>query len=281
MTQTGSALPGLPEKAPHFFTEVAFPALQELNIQELVYLSQIVKARHREQKYLALRDVLRKIQWAKLAALEATGIEKEIAAQMEPGIVTFDPIGQARHAKAVMECVTHCKAALDSLAVFLAALLALPDKGGQCDLRRHRFREKIEHADPTIGAAIRSAERWITDLVARRDVWIHWSSPMIALVVGPSEVGVLPVPKKLAEYPGLRDAITKDNYWSTQEFVELNVTALIQLFRPVVQRCIDIELTGLPKPRPFPPESTNASALSFFPMTATQDMQITAIRFRA
>ena len=100
---------GMPTKAPHFFTEVAFHVLPEVNMQEIIYLSQIVTSKGGTQRYSALRDALRKIQWAKLAALEAIQIEKEISGQMLPGTIAFDPVGQARHAKAIMESVTHTK----------------------------------------------------------------------------------------------------------------------------------------------------------------------------
>jgi hypothetical protein len=110
----------LPEKAPHFLTEVAFDLLPEVIYDDIVYLSQIVKAKGTQREYDGLRDALRKIQWAKLAALEAIEIERDIAAQMKPGTVPFVPVGQARHAKAMMECITHSKAALDSMAVFLS-----------------------------------------------------------------------------------------------------------------------------------------------------------------
>jgi hypothetical protein len=50
----------LPEKFPHIFFEVAFQLLQEINYDDLVYLSLLVKAQQREPVYSPLVDAVPK-----------------------------------------------------------------------------------------------------------------------------------------------------------------------------------------------------------------------------
>lgn len=270
----------LPEKAPHFFTEVVFQFVPEVNYEQIVCLSKIGKIKGEVSRYSPLRDALRKIQWANLAGFEATAVEKEIANEMQESKIAYYPSGMARHAKAMIECVTHAKAALDSIAVFLTEFLHLPAKRGQRDLRHQSFRTQLANKDTTLGNYIKSIEHWLDDLVKRRDMWIHWSSPMVPLIIGPSQVGILPIAKKLAEYSKLDSLITKEHFWSTNEFIEQTTKPISQLFNTVIKRCIDIELSNYDGKIPQPTAEETRNKISFFPMRPTKDMTIDTIRFK-
>ena len=119
----------LPEKFPHIFTEVVFQLIPEVNYNDLVYLSQLVKSRRRQSIYRPLIDALRKIQWTKLAGKEAIAFEKDIekyVGQEQEGIISFRPLGQVQHAKAIFEFIVNTKSVLDAMAVFLTGLLSIP-----------------------------------------------------------------------------------------------------------------------------------------------------------
>jgi hypothetical protein len=270
----------LPEQAPHFFTEVVFQFIPDVNYEQIVYLSKIAKAKGKVSQYDPLRDALRKIQWANLAGFEATAVEKEIANEMQGREIAYFPSGMARHAKAMIECVTHTKAALDSIAVFLTEFLHLPATGGQRDLRHKSFRTKLANKDTALGDYIKSIEHWLDDLVKRRDMWIHWSSPRVPLIIGPSQVGILPIAKQLVEYFNLDSSITKEHFWSTNEFIEQTTKPISQLFNTVVKRCIDIELSNYDGEIPQPTAEETKGKISFFPMRPTRDMTIDTIHFK-
>lgn len=271
-----------PKEAPHFFTEVAFEFLPEISYEDLIMLAQLVKLQANAETYSGLRDALRKIQWAKISALEAIGIEKELSEGMRPDSVPFWPVGMARHAKAMMECVMHSKAALDSMAVFLRDYFKLPFPGGRCDVRHQAFRNALKSIDGDIAKILTTLEPWIIDLVNRRDMWIHRSSPAISLQVGPSEVGILPVPKELQPNPpGKALPSKRQDYWSTEEFANLEVGRTASFFTCIVKRCIAWEKGKLAGKTLSLPINAQTGKISFFPMKVTENLQLNKISYRA
>jgi hypothetical protein len=122
----------LPDQLPHIFFEIAFELLPEVSYDDLVYLSGLVRSQHREQVYSSLVDAIRKVQWAKISAIDAAANDAVLTAQYDGSDDTIlnDVAGQIRHAKALLELVSHGKAALDSLAVFLNDVLNLGLSGG-------------------------------------------------------------------------------------------------------------------------------------------------------
>ena len=82
-------LPKLPKEFPHIFTEVVFQLIPEVDYNDLVYLSQLLKINKREEIYRPLTDALRKIQWTKLASTEAVAIENETVKLVEEGVIVF------------------------------------------------------------------------------------------------------------------------------------------------------------------------------------------------
>lgn len=277
--QAGGKLPELPKEFPHIFTEVVFQLIPEVDYNDLVYLSQLLKINKREEIYKPLTDALRKIQWTKLAGIEAIDIEKGIVEQVEEGVIAFSPVGQAQHAKAVFEFIIHTKSALDSMAVFLTELLSIPAKGGQRDFKHKKFREQIVQKDAVIGQYIKSLKEWLLDVQDRRDKWIHRTSTRIFIASEPSEIGLLPIPKVVTEASKLQDVHpTKEHYWTTSEFIELHFSKLTSLFGLIVTRCTEIELANIGTSPPHPQESE--PPLIAFPMQAIKDMKLKAIRVR-
>jgi hypothetical protein len=269
----------LPKEFPHIFTEVVFQIIPEIDYNDLVYLSQLLKVNRREGIYIPLTDALRKIQWTKLSSMEAIAIEKEAVEHVEEGVIAFNPIGQAQHAKAVFEFITHTKSTLDSLAVFLTELLSIPAAGGQRDFKHKKFCEQITQRDAVIGQSVESLEQWFTDVQDRRDKWIHRTSTRIFIASEPSEIGLLPIPKMVAGDSKLQNVPpTKEHYWSTLEFIEIHFTKLTSFFNAIVTRCIEIELANMRTPPPRPPRAQDV--LISFPMQAIKDRKIKAIRMR-
>lgn len=276
--QRGERLLNLPREFPHIFTEVVFQLIPEIDYNDLVYLSQLLKINKRQEIYRPLTDTLCKIQWTKLASMEAIEIEKGIVEQVEEGVIAFSPIGQAQHAKAVFEFIVHTKSALDSMAVFLTELLSLPAEGGERDFKHKKFCEQVIQRDAVIGQHIKPLEHWFLDVQDRRDKWIHRTSTRLFLASAPSEIGLLPIPKVVTGDSKLQDVPpTKEYYWTTQEFIALHFTKLVSFFSSIVARCIEIELASIGTPPPRPKES---EVIIAFPMQAVKDMKLKAIRMR-
>ena len=152
-------LPDFPEKKLHIFNDVSFELLPEISYEDLVYLSQLVEQTGRKELYSPLVDCLRKIQWAKLASLEAIIAEKRISERATPDAIPFDPIGQVQHMKALFDFVAHSKAALDSLAIFFRVRkVSLPE----VDITFHWSNSALHRARKGAGrktSTIRSGSR--------------------------------------------------------------------------------------------------------------------------
>ncbi len=267
----------LPQKFPHIFREVVFEIVPEVSYSDLVYLSQIVKTRQRTQLYQPLVDSLRKIQWAKLAGLEATTIEEEMTEQVDEETILSDPVGQVQHAKVIFEFVAHSKAALDAIAVFLNDYFSLGASGGDRDFRKGKFREQTANADVVIGKHVKHIKAWIDNLIAIRDEWIHRGSPGITLIWPSTEVGLLPIPKKVKSgLEGLDTHFTRQFYRSTQEFVEFHFANLVSLFNTIFERCIQLEAANLSELPPRP--DAKEKPLAAVPFYVTEDKTAKKIR---
>jgi hypothetical protein len=252
--------PVMPDKLPHIFFEVALQVLPELNYDDLVYLSLLVRTQQREPVYSALVDAVRKVQWMKLSSMDATGIDAVLVAQYDASadVILNDPVGQIRHAKALLELVSHGKAALDSLAVFLNDLLALGYSGGDRDFRREAFKKKLASSHASLTPFLRAESNWLqlnsaasTSIVSARDEWLHRGFPDVAFMWPPSEVGVLPIPKTLTASTTI--PAMKATHYSTVEFGEYHFSRIIRLLEIVIALAIDIEAARL---SPLPPRSS-------------------------
>lgn len=250
----------LPDTFPHIFFEIALQVLPELNYDDLVYLSLLVRAQQREPLYSSLVDAIRKVQWMKLSSIDATAIDAALVAQYDGSadIVLNDPVGKIRHAKALLELVSHSKAALDSLAVFLNDLLALGYNGGDRDFRRDTFKKKLVSSDASLEPFLRAESHWLqlnstasTSIVSARDEWLHRGFPDMAFMWPPSEVGVLPIPKVLTA--STTTPATRATHCSTPDFGEYHFSRIIRLLEIVIQLAIKIEAGRMSSPPPRPP----------------------------
>ncbi len=279
-------LPELPKEFPHIFTEVVFQLIPEANYDDLVYLSQLLKLNKREAIYGPLTDALRKFQWTKLAGIGAITVEKDVAKDIENGIehegggiIYFNPTAQVQHAKTVFEFIVHTKSALDTIAVFLTELLSIPATGGQRDFKHRRFREQIIQKDAVIGRYIKTLEQWFRDIQDRRDEWIHRTSTRIFIAFPPGELGLFPISKIVTEDYKLGDVPpTRECYWTTQEFIELNLVKLVFFLNSIVARCIEIERARIGTPPPYPQKSEHP--ITAFPLQVMKNMKLKGIRMR-
>jgi hypothetical protein len=261
----------LPDQFPHIFFEVALQVLPELNYDDLVYLSLLVRAQQREQLYSPLVDAVRKVQWMKLSSMDAVALDAALVAQYDgsPDVVLNDPVGQIRHAKALLELISHGKAALDSLAVFLNDLLALGYSGGERDFRRSAFKTKLASSHASLDSFLRAESHWLqlnspasTSIVSARDEWLHRGFPDVAFMWPPSEVGVLPIPKILTS--NTTTAATRSTHYSTQEFESIHFCRMIRLLEIVIPLAIDIEVGRMSSPPAKPPSAqVHISAVKF------------------
>jgi hypothetical protein len=252
MTITNSLMP---DKFPHIFFEVVFEVLPELSYDELVYLSQLARDQQREPVYSSLVDAVRKVQWMKLSAMDATFIDGVLVGQYDASddVILNDPVGQIRHAKALLELVSHGKAALDSLAVFLNDLMGLGYSGGDRDLRREAFKKKLGSSHASLEPFLRAESNWLrlniptsTSIVSARDEWLHRGFPDVAFMWPPSEVGVLPIPKVLTA--STTSSATKATHYSTPEFCEYHLSRILRFLKIVITLAIDIEAGRMSSP---------------------------------
>jgi hypothetical protein len=280
---TTIASSALPDQFPHIFFEVALQVLPELNYDDLVYLSLLVRAQQREPLYSSLVDAVRKVQWMKLSSIDATTIDAVIVAQYDgsPSVVLNDPVGQIRHAKALLELISHGKAALDSLAVFLNDLLALGYGGGERDFRRNTFRTKLASSHDSLDSFLRAESHWLqlnspdsTSVVSARDEWLHRGFPDVVFMWPPSEVGVLPIPKVLTA--STTTAATGATHYSTQEFGQYHFSRMIRLLEIVIPLAIDIEAGRMSPPSVRAPSTqAHISAVKF---CLTKQMSVQALK---
>jgi len=213
-------------------------------------------------------------------SLEAVSIERDIAGQMEPGSTVSYPFGQVKHSLAVTDSMIHTKSALDSMAVFLTDLLRLNARGAERDFKHPEFRREVSTKDPILRARMKELEPWFIELQGIRDEWIHRSSIRNMLIIGPSDVGVLPIPKRDLD-AGLEAfdlPITRGNFWSTTEFLDHHYMNLVTLFRAIVDRCIEIESASLAEPVPVDLDAEKD--LVTFLFKTTQNMTITRVKVK-
>ena len=245
----------MPDKFPHIFFEIAFEFLPELNYEDLVYLSLLVRAQQREPQYSSLVDAVRKVQWMKLSSMDAIGIDSVLVAQCDASadIILNDPVAQIRHAKALLELVSHGKAALDSLAVFLNDLLGLGYSGGERDFRRETFKRKLASSHTSLEDFLRTESNWLqlnnsasTSIVSARDEWLHRGFPDVAFMWPPSEVGVLPIPRMLTA--STTTSATKATHYSTLEFCEYHLSRIFRFLKIVISLAIHSEVEKMPSP---------------------------------
>lgn len=275
MTQ---GIPPLPQKIEGvIFTEIAPNLIPEIDASALVKLGAIVRKKELTKKYEPLTDSLRKIQWVKISGTRAISIEREIAKQREPGAIVFAPSLQIEHTLNITNCVVHAKSALDSMAVFLTELFGLGATAGDRDLKKQKFRTLIAEKEPRLGQLIKKSEPWLTQLQDIRDEWIHKSSLRCIIVQGPSDVGILPIPRKFTlGTEVMKLPLTKQNFWSTDEFVSNYYSNLVALFNAVVESSIQIEGESLSEPISMPSDAEKQLAL--FPTIVTENMRITKIK---
>jgi hypothetical protein len=256
------------------FTHLLPQFLPELDWDELPYLSDLARAAHRESSYEALRDAIRKIQWAKFAGSEAIEFERLTENELGTlgvGALLNEPFGQLRHQKALLDFVFHAKAALDSLTVFLVERFGLALTGGDRDLRRPRCRKLIIDADEAIGAEIQRLSPWldrssqsVESLIAVRDDWLHRASPNVAMVQPRPDLGLFPIPKELSE-PDRTRPFDPNMHLSTEEFVEFHLGRLFGLANCVIARLIEVETATLIPP----PERRPQAAPTLVPLWVT------------
>ncbi|MDL5045108.1 hypothetical protein QQ054_03510 [Oscillatoria amoena NRMC-F 0135] len=193
----------LPKEATHFFTNVDFAVIPEIDYQKLEELSQLAQANSSAEKYLDLRESLIKLMWAKVSGLRANSIETELLNQYEPQVLVQEYIGQIEHEKSIFEFITHTKSSLDAMATFLNQYFQIGESGGNIDFKRSKFRNKLTEKESSFQKVLDKLNIWLQEnrgksdsIISIRDFWIHQSTPWIQLLWPPTSMGVLPIPKK-------------------------------------------------------------------------------------
>ena len=129
---------------------------------------------------------------------------------------------------------------------------------------------------------MRKLRDWFKDLQEIRDEWIHRSSLKCRLIIGPSRVGILPIPKNVAlEFEEQEDLpITENLYWSTKDFVNFHYSNLLTLFLGIVERSIQIEKRALEEPLPIPTDIENLLFIGpAFRPTVNMKLRAAKVRF--
>lgn len=262
-----------------FFTEIVPDLIPEISQRTLVRLGAIIHQRERQQVFQPLSDALRKIQWVKFVGLRAMVIEEDIRSQSEPGILLTHPLGQIDHALSVTDCIIQTKSALDSIAVFLNTYLDINAIGGDRDFKKGAFRQSIIEKDKILGKKIKQLESWFNYIQSIRDEWIHRSSIRSLIISGPSDVGVLPIPRKaslVGRLPPKNMKVNNNNFWSTEDYVKYHYLKLIDLFQTLMHQCIQVEEEKLDIPLDIPDKAEEQ--MTVFPTKVTKKMTVKAIK---
>jgi hypothetical protein len=261
------------------FTEIVPQFLDDFDSKKLVELGAVVGQRGRIPLYEPLTDSLRKTQWVRLVGIKAILIEKSIleVKRHDPNIIVLSPIKFTAHALCVTDCLIHTKSALDSMAVFLTDLVELKQKGGDRDFKKLGFRQAICQKDAFLKHGIKKLEPWFLELQGIRDEWIHRSSIRCGQIIGTTEVGILPIPKKITGHFAdqgklTASALTKENFWSTEDFVNHHYENLRELFLMIIDRALQIEKQHLSEPIIIPADAERRMAM--FPVFVTEKLTI-------
>lgn len=239
-------LPPIPQQALHFFTQVDFNLLPEIDYHSLVELCQLEKYNNRGSEYDLLPQVLQKIQWAKVSGTRAKSLDAETTAIAEQrGSLIYNEVTFVEYGKSIFEVITYTKAALDTLAHFLNDHYRLKVREQTADFKWAVFRGKLNTADSELGRVVQSLELWLDkdrkmadNVIAVRDEWIHRGVPNIALQSPPNQLSSFPIPKAIGSNRLRPGHATPNDFYSTAEFVDLHMGNLVRLFSAVIQRCI-------------------------------------------
>ena len=257
-----------------FFREIIPQLLPEYNPFKLAMLGLIIEKKGKQNEYESLRFSLRKIQWVKLVGLKAIYLEEELMKQVEPNSFVLDPLRQTAHSLCITDCLVHTKSALDSMAVFLTDKLGLDWKGGKRDFKWLEFRQSVSKKDMFLKHKIKKLEPWFIELQGIRDEWIHIKAIESFSVHGKSDVGMLPVPRNITSSVEEQKEIPINSkyFWSTKDFVEHHYSNLSELFREIIDRCLQIENLTLTDPVTVPQHLINN--LTMFPTHSTENMTL-------
>ena len=194
--------------------------------------------------------------------------------QAEPNTFIIDPLRQIAHSLCITDCLIHTKSALDSIAVFLTDKLCLAWKGGQRDFKWMEFRKSIYKKDMFLKNKIKKLEPWFIGLHDIRDEWIHIKAIESLSVHGKSDVGMLPIPRNISSSAEeqVKLPINSKYFWSTKDFVEYHYSHLSELFREIIDRCVQIESLDLTDPVIVPKHFMQQ--LGFFPTHLTEPTTI-------
>jgi hypothetical protein len=103
------------------------------------------------------------------------------------------------------------------------------------------------------------------------------SSIRVAIVQGPTDVVVLPIQRDIQlGLKAFRVPLRKQDFWSTQEFVEHHYSNLVGLFQEIIERCIQIEMKDLPEQPPVPSEAEKR--LLMFPTIVTEKVNFNKMK---
>jgi hypothetical protein len=183
----------------------------------------------------------------------------------------YEPIGQLRHQKALCDFVSHSKASLDALTVFIVERLDLQLSGGDRDLRKQHCRNVVSGADTVIGLELGTLNHWldpnasdVQSLVAVRDDWLHRSSPDVSMIQPRPAKGLFPIPRKLQ---GLdrNQPFDPSAHMRTSEFTGFHLLKLVRLTNCVIRRMVTIEKSSLATP----PKRRSQPVLTLLPLWVT------------
>lgn len=195
----------LPQQFPHFFIGIPLSEIGEVSYPKLEELSQLAKARSAESEYDGLVDALKKLFWAKSAALTAIDneemiasvLEKKSQADKEKTMYSF-PAMQTLHEKSIADMLVYIKSSLDSICLSLDKILNLSLQKQQRDFKHEFFRSTICHALPSLKSLCDDALPWVTgngwdSITYMRDEWVHRVGAKNVFVQNVDATGHLPI----------------------------------------------------------------------------------------
>jgi hypothetical protein len=281
MTDEFVTLPGTTQSY-LFLTQHTPQFLSEFDVPKLMILGAIVEKASKINLHKPLIFGLRKIQWVRMTGEKALRLEQELQRESAPDIVVLDPLRQSAHSLCATDFLIHTKSSLDSMAVFLNDLLELGQKKGDRHFKKEKFIRLICEASPFLRGPIEILRPWFSELQEIRDDWIHIRTIESLAVVGKSDVGMLPIPKKaFPDAPGQKTVpFDLQNFWSTRNFVEHHYTRLRGLFKTIIDAAFQVESPTSVKAQVVLPFSKEFQVFGAFPFVAAESTTVKQARIR-
>ena len=222
----------LNNNATHFFNNIIFDFIEEIDYKKLEILSQLSIKNWTEVIYIDFREALVKLYWAKLEYLKCFDYENYFKNSSQSQIDLNSLLIQSQFEISLFYFVVNVKSCIDQICICLNNIYKLWKKWGDIDIKKSGFNKcsssKVSNFDEIFSKLwnwINYDENSSLSIVKLRDFWIHQSIPWIMRDPCIWKNWVFPIPAKLDRWMN-----SDSSYISTDEFLKYHYEKLCYFF---------------------------------------------------